>query len=78
MRDCHRGIIYVSRIPPNMKPAKLRHLLAAHGEIGRVYCTPEDPAARLARKRRGGNTGKLFTEGWVEFEDKKVAKQVRP
>lgn len=54
-----RGIIYVSRIPPHMKPAKLRQLLSQYGEIGRVYCTPEDPLARKKRKQHGGNTG-----GW--------------
>ncbi len=37
---------------------------------------PADPFVRKARKRNGGNTGKSFTEGWVEFEDKKVAKRV--
>ena len=35
-----------------------------------------DPALRKHRKQKGGNTGKNFTEGWVEFEDKAVAKQV--
>ncbi|KAI8465174.1 MAG: hypothetical protein J3K34DRAFT_461551 [Monoraphidium minutum] len=69
-----RGIIYVSRIPPHMKPAKLRQLLSQYGEVGRVYCTPEDAAVRRKRKQHGGNTGKNFTEGWVEFEDKGVAK----
>lgn len=34
----------------------------------------EDQAARRARKKAGGNTGKRYTEGWVEFENKKVAK----
>jgi ESF2/ABP1 family protein len=71
-----RGIVYVSRIPPHMKPAKLRQLLAAYGEVGRVYCTPEDAAVRRKRKAHGGNTGKNFVEGWVEFEDKRVAKAV--
>lgn len=124
-----RGIIYVSRIPPHMKPQKLRQLLSQYGEVGRIYCTPEDPLARKKRKQKGGNTGKNqwdaqccngcfrlcrlaqtywfrsytlpsslsysktkafahcltnmstcpgknFTEGWVEFEDKHIAKQV--
>ena len=31
---------------------------------------------RLKRKKHGGNTRKNFTEGWVEFEDKKHAKFV--
>ncbi|DBB08410.1 TPA: hypothetical protein ACH3X3_008563 [Trebouxia sp. C0006] len=71
-----RGIVYVSRIPPHMKPQKLRHLLEQYGSIGRLYCAPEDPALRRQRKQKGGNTGKNFTEGWAEFDDKAVAKQV--
>ena len=31
---------------------------------------------RRKRKQEGKNTGKNFTEGWVEFEDKAVAKRV--
>ncbi len=58
------------------KPAKLRHMLGQHGELGRVYLVPEDPLARKRRKQAGRNSGKNFTEGWVEFEDKRVAKQV--
>eukprot|EP00891_Asterochloris_glomerata_P006664 jgi/Astpho2/6664/Aster-05021 len=64
------NVVYVQ------KPQKLRHLLGQYGELDRVYCAPEDPSVRKARKRNGGNTGKSFTEGWVEFEDKKVAKRV--
>jgi ESF2/ABP1 family protein len=56
-RAGRRGIVYLSRLPPHMKPAKLRQLLSAHGEIGRVYCTPEDAGARAVRKQRGGNSG---------------------
>ncbi|KAG2435522.1 hypothetical protein HYH02_011816 [Chlamydomonas schloesseri] len=70
-----RGIVYISRIPPHMKPHKLRQLLEPHGTLGRVYCAPEDPAARRLRKQKGGNSGKNFTEGWVEFEDKRRAKR---
>lgn len=46
-----------SRIPPHMKPMKLKQLLSAHGDTLRVYCAPEDPRARKLRKRKGGNTG---------------------
>ncbi|GIL77749.1 hypothetical protein Vretimale_6644 [Volvox reticuliferus] len=70
-----RGIVYISRIPPHMKPHKVRQLLEPFGDIGRVYCAPEDPALRRLRKKKGGNTGKNFTEGWVEFEDKRRAKR---
>ena len=35
------GIVYLSRIPPFMKPLKVRHLLSQHGEVGRVFLQPE-------------------------------------
>jgi len=56
-KHARRGILYISRIPPHMKPAKLRQLLSQYGEVGRVYCTPEDASLRRKRKQHGGNTG---------------------
>ena len=35
-----------------------------------------DDAVRKRRKKHGGNNRKQFTEGWVEFKDKKIAKSV--
>jgi ESF2/ABP1 family protein len=35
------GVLYISRIPPGMSPNKVRHLLSAYGEIGRVYLQQE-------------------------------------
>lgn len=35
------GVIYISRIPPGMRPTKVRHLMSAYGEIGRVYLQQE-------------------------------------
>ncbi|SRR6266542_959956 len=35
------GIIYLSSIPPFMKPSKIKHLLGQYGNIGRVYLAPE-------------------------------------
>ncbi|KAM0326765.1 hypothetical protein ACHAQA_006639 [Verticillium albo-atrum] len=69
------GVVYLSRIPPYMKPHKLRTLLAPHGALNRVFLAPEDPAAHTRRVRSGGNKKRLFTEGWVEFVDKKDAKR---
>ena len=66
----------ISTIYFTQKPQKLRHLLEQHGELGRLYLAPEAPSLRAKRKRHKGNTGKNFTEGWVEFEDMRVAKQV--
>ena len=36
-----RGVIYLSRIPPFMKPQLLRSLLSKYGEILRIFLTPE-------------------------------------
>lgn len=35
------GVIYISRIPPGMQPAKVRHLMSSYGEVGRVYLQQE-------------------------------------
>ncbi|RPA82740.1 hypothetical protein BJ508DRAFT_375502 [Ascobolus immersus RN42] len=68
------GVIYLSSIPPFMKPPKVRHLLSVFGEIGRIFLVPEDHKAHKARVKQGGNKKKKFVEGWVEFLDKKCAK----
>ena len=35
------GIVYLSRVPPFMKPHKVKHLLSRYGTVGRVYLKPE-------------------------------------
>ncbi|KAL2152975.1 hypothetical protein VTH82DRAFT_4130 [Thermothelomyces myriococcoides] len=69
------GVVYLSRIPPFMKPAKLRSLLEPYGKINRIFLSPEDPAEHARRVRNGGNKKRLYTEGWVEFVRKKDAKK---
>eukprot|EP00262_Sarcandra_glabra_P003987 TRINITY_DN1490_c0_g2_i1.p1 TRINITY_DN1490_c0_g2~~TRINITY_DN1490_c0_g2_i1.p1 ORF type:complete len:252 (-),score=56.76 TRINITY_DN1490_c0_g2_i1:222-977(-) len=71
-----RGVCYLSRVPPHMDPLKLRQILSQYGEIQRIYLTPEDPAAQVHRKKAGGFRGKEFSEGWVEFSKKSVARKV--
>jgi ESF2/ABP1 family protein len=69
------GVVYLSRIPPRLKPSKLRTLLEDRGaKIGRIYLAPEDLHSKNRRKATGGGNDRRFTEGWVEFEDKKKAK----
>uniref|UniRef100_A0A7S4R261 RRM domain-containing protein n=1 Tax=Alexandrium monilatum TaxID=311494 RepID=A0A7S4R261_9DINO len=53
-----------------------RHLMEKFGEVGRIYLAPEAPGDRERRKRLGGNKKILFTEGWVEFADRRLAKRV--
>ncbi|KAK1054218.1 RNA-binding ATPase activator esf2 [Friedmanniomyces endolithicus] len=70
------GVLYISRIPPFMKPSTLRHFLLPHASkgLGRVFLTPETQTSHSARVKRGGNKKKSFTDGWVEFTSKNEAK----
>ncbi|GKT47374.1 pre-rRNA-processing protein ESF2 [Colletotrichum spaethianum] len=70
------GVVYISRIPPFMKPQKLRSLLEPYGKINRIFLAPEDPTAHARRVKNGGNKKKSYTEGWVEFLRKRDAKAV--
>ncbi|KAL4067222.1 hypothetical protein V8B97DRAFT_2025078 [Scleroderma yunnanense] len=70
------GVIYISRIPPGMRPEKVRHLMSQHGEIGRVYLQKEDPKSTYLRRKYTTDKKPHFVEGWVEFKDKKVARTV--
>lgn len=70
------GVVYLSRVPPFMKPQKVKQLLSAYGEIGRIFLAPEDAKSHAKRVRFGGNRRQMFTEGWIEFADKRKAKLV--
>ncbi|KAE9398254.1 hypothetical protein BT96DRAFT_822198 [Gymnopus androsaceus JB14] len=70
------GVIYISRIPPGMRPSKVRHLMSTHGEVGRVYLQQEDAKRAYLRRKYTSTKKPHFTEGWVEFRDKKVARSV--
>jgi ESF2/ABP1 family protein len=62
------GIVYMSRIPPHLKPLKLRQMVEVHAKLGRIYMAPRD--------RSAPGKGTHFCEAWIEFEDKKMAKAV--
>ncbi|KIY71776.1 hypothetical protein CYLTODRAFT_368652 [Cylindrobasidium torrendii FP15055 ss-10] len=70
------GVVYISRIPPGMRPTKVRHLLSGYGEIGRVYLQQEDAKRAYLRRKYTSTKKPHYTEGWVEFKDKKVARSV--
>ena len=42
------GVIYISRIPPGMRPAKVRHLMGQYGEVGKVYLQQEGEYAIIS------------------------------
>ncbi|XP_070152719.1 activator of basal transcription 1 [Polyergus mexicanus] len=74
-RKVKRGIIYLSTIPKYMNVIKIREIFLAYGKVDRVYLQLADNEAQSAKKKRK-KAIKHFTEGWVEFESKKVAKFV--
>lgn len=71
-----RGVIHLASIPLTMQVQKMRFLFEQFGEIGRVYLAPEDKFRHENRKKMGGNRKVRFTEGWIEFADRRLARRV--
>lgn len=68
------GVVYLSSIPPYMKPAKMRQILSKFGEIDRLFLKREDDAKHRQRVKSGGNKKAMYEEGWAEFIRKRDAK----
>ncbi|XP_050744130.1 activator of basal transcription 1 [Drosophila biarmipes] len=73
-KKAKRGIIYISNIPKHMNVTRLREILGEYGKIGRVYLQPEKLSSAKAKKNKRKRYNIHFTEGWVEFESKGIAK----
>lgn len=74
-----RGIIYISNIPKHLNVTFIREFLGQYGKIGRVYLQPEKESyedKQKSKKKKRKRFTRHFTEGWVEFESKRVAKHV--
>lgn len=71
-----RGVVHMSSVPPYMQPDHVKQLLEQHGEVTRIYLVEEDAAIARRRKKMSGNRKKNYTEGWIEFADKKKAKAI--
>lgn len=69
------GIIYLGHIPPGFRARHARNLLSVYGEVGRIFLQPEERFVQK-RKKKAGARAKNYTEGWVEFRDKRMAKLV--
>ncbi|WVZ13698.1 hypothetical protein V8G54_011264 [Vigna mungo] len=66
-----RGVCYLSRIPPHMDHVKLRHILSRL-----LLFDFSGSATQVPSKRSRGSRDQEYSEGWVEFGDKRVAKRV--
>lgn len=69
------GVVYLSSVPPYMKPEKIKYLLGKIGTVQRMHLVEEDPSITRRRAMNGGSRKKKYVEGWVEFEDKRDAKK---
>lgn len=67
------GVVYLSSLPPYLKPSALRNLLSQRGfePITRLFLTPASKAKSTSKK----NSRQLYTEGWIEFASKKTARR---
>lgn len=72
------GVIYLSTLPPYLKPSALKSLLESRGfsPITKVFLTPAPPPTSSSggSSKRRSNKRKTYTDGWVEFASKKTAK----
>ncbi|CAH1175812.1 unnamed protein product [Phaedon cochleariae] len=76
-KEPKRGIIYLSSIPPYMNVSKIREFFGEFGTIGRVYLQLSQKGSKNGEKvKKRRNVAKKFSEGWVEFERKSIAKKV--
>lgn len=64
------GIIYLSRVPTLMNVNIIRRYFENFGEVGRVFLQPD------VKAKSRGKRGRVFSEGWIEFQNKKIAKKV--
>ncbi len=69
------GVIYLSSLPPYLKPSALRNLLTQRGfsPISRLFLAPASKAKNHHSTQKSSR--QLYAEGWIEFALKKTAKR---
>ncbi|KAL6248371.1 RNA-binding ATPase activator esf2 [Rhinocladiella similis] len=72
-KEATPGVIYLSSLPPYLKPSALRNLLEQRGfsPIKRLFLAPASKHKSSSKK----NSRQLYTEGWIEFASKKTARR---
>ena len=67
------GVVYLSSLPPYLKPSALRNILGQRGfePITRLFLAPSSKHKHSSKK----SSRQLYSEGWIEFESKKMAKR---
>jgi len=64
------GIVYLSTVPTGFNVSQTTTFFTEFGRVGRVFLQPDK------NDKKTGKYNRVFSEGWVEFTSKKVAKFV--
>jgi len=64
------GIVYLSTVPTGFNVSQTTTFFTEFGRVGRVFLQPDK------NEKKTGKYNRVFSEGWVEFTSKKVAKFV--
>ncbi|KAI1957021.1 RNA-binding ATPase activator esf2 [Ophidiomyces ophidiicola] len=69
------GVVYLSSLPPYLKPSALKSLLMARGfsPITKVFLTPSVRSSSGGHGKRS-NKRRMYSDGWIEFASKRTAK----
>lgn len=77
------GIIYLSSVPNGYNVGQTTAFFSEFGSVGRVFLQPSKNLSKKIEKdhSKPGKShksikGRLFTEGWIEFKSKRVARSV--
>uniref|UniRef100_A0A1I7S753 Activator of basal transcription 1 n=1 Tax=Bursaphelenchus xylophilus TaxID=6326 RepID=A0A1I7S753_BURXY len=59
------GVIYLASIPPRFTKRRINEYFSNFGQVGRIYLQIDRKSTKVRK----------YTEGWVEFKKKKIAKK---
>ena len=67
------GVIYLSSLPPYLRPSALRNILTQRGftPITRLFLAPTS----TTKSRTKSSKRQMYSEGWIEFSSHKTAKR---
>jgi len=65
-----RGVVFISRLPPGMKPQVLKQIINQYTEVMRLWCNHIDNESKKKQRKSGG----ALPEAWIEVSSRKKAK----
>jgi len=71
-----KGIIYFPSVPPLVGQNTLWRIFGQFGKISHCYFIRREKRKVQSDRKTKGSSLELLKEGWIEYEDKKIAKKV--